>query len=294
MASDPNNAYRLYTLTRQCQDELERCYLKAETHFRRLLPRPIMKFNLRGGVAGKAFYHSNEIRFNPILLEENPEDMIGNTVAHEVAHLVAHLVYGHQSHGHGKDWAFVLGTVLGATVSQYHCYDTRRAQRLSYAYRCNCKDRVFHLSTQKHHRIIAGHTYSCSSCRARLRFSHKENLKTGCVDHTMQLGGLILAVDPALQDMSGLGARFGRILHDERPTWIGLVYEVVGNALRRWISGTGSCVYTVHFNDELPRGVTIRATHGIAITTGHDHQLQRLFDALRKNGLAVRYLKPTE
>jgi SprT protein len=86
------------------------------------LPRPRVKFELRGTVAGRAYYSKNLIQFNPILLDENPEHFVKQTVGHEVAHLAAFVKHGGQIRPHGSEWSRVMWA-LGLPAKRCHNYD---------------------------------------------------------------------------------------------------------------------------------------------------------------------------
>lgn len=139
----------------------------AAQHFRTPIPRPLIRFDLRGRAAGQVRIHETrtwEIRYNPTLLARNPEDFLAQTLPHEVAHLVAYRLFGRQIRPHGPQWRAVMG-FFGAAPERCHRYDiselpTRTLRR--YDYRCGC--RVHRLSSIRHNRISAGRVYLCRQC----------------------------------------------------------------------------------------------------------------------------------
>ena len=67
---------------------------KAEALYGDMFETPEILFTKKGRVAGAAHSGSWLINFNEVLLQENIEEFIRNTVPHEVAHLVAYRIHG--------------------------------------------------------------------------------------------------------------------------------------------------------------------------------------------------------
>ena len=128
-------------------------------------PFPEVEYNVNGTCAGKAWYRTNKVSFNPVLLMENVDEFLARTVVHEVAHLIAWDVY--LDKGHGAQWRRVM-TRLGAEPKRCHSYDvaTVRKTRTTFEYKCNCK--THYISTRMHNSILAGSTYSCRTCKSRI------------------------------------------------------------------------------------------------------------------------------
>lgn len=108
--------------TVECIDKVYYYVSQLQTKAGIILPRPRITFHLRGTVAGYAHYKENRINFNPILLDQNPEDFIQQTVGHEVAHLGAFVKYGGRIQPHGPEWARVM-FYLGLPPKRCHNYD---------------------------------------------------------------------------------------------------------------------------------------------------------------------------
>ena len=108
--------------TVECIDRIRFCVELIRTRTGIILPYPRISFDLRGAVAGRAFYAQNMIKINPILLAENPEDFVARTPGHEVAHLAAFRGYGYIE-PHGREWAAMMA-VLGQPAIRCHNYDT--------------------------------------------------------------------------------------------------------------------------------------------------------------------------
>lgn len=73
---------------------LERACLRAEAGLGRDIPRPTLRFDIRGKTAGMAYSSHNLIRLNPKLLEENPDIFFTEVIPHELCHLLAHSLHG--------------------------------------------------------------------------------------------------------------------------------------------------------------------------------------------------------
>jgi SprT protein len=131
-----------------------------------------IRFDLRGRAAGQARYGGPGlwiIRYNPVLLHENPQRFIAETVPHEVAHVVAFVRYGHRIRPHGPEWRAIMEQ-FGATPERCHRYDLSRVPRRAtrvFPYHCGCREHE--LTSIRHHRVLAGQTYLCRRCATPLR-----------------------------------------------------------------------------------------------------------------------------
>lgn len=147
---------------------------KASDHFKVVIPKPLVRFDLKGTKAGQAITTinlKNEVRYNMDILTRNRTDFIKRTVPHEVAHVVASVVwgFGKVSRSHGHEWSQVMG-VFGADDKRCHNYDmtgvpTRRRPR--HTYTCGCK--IHQLTDIRHKRVMYDdQTYICKLCRCEL------------------------------------------------------------------------------------------------------------------------------
>lgn len=133
---------------------------------------PEIRFDIRGRAAGQARFGRAMpwvIRYNPVLLAQNTDAFLAETVPHEVAHLAAFARYGSHIRPHGPEWRALMG-YFGAAPQRCHRYDVagiapRRQQEFSY--HCRCRNHV--LSSIRHNRIAAGRIYLCRQCLAPLR-----------------------------------------------------------------------------------------------------------------------------
>ena len=109
------------------------------------------------------------LRYNPVLLRENPRRFIQQTVAHEVAHLVARRIHGSRIRPHGREWQAVMRE-FGVEPRRCHDFDTTRStlRRLRrFRYHCDCSEHQ--ITTIRHNRVLAGQRYLCRRCGEALR-----------------------------------------------------------------------------------------------------------------------------
>lgn len=144
-------------------------------------PRVHCTLFARRRAAGLAFGNEHRIALNEVLLRENPEPMLRDTVAHEFAHVVVWWRYlqeqrraGHESRlpapsAHGTEWQTVMRYVFDVEPSRCHKFDTTntgaRVQR-RWEYRCRCQSHL--ITTSKHKRAQAGARYVCADCKGEL------------------------------------------------------------------------------------------------------------------------------
>lgn len=173
------------SMKKQVEDKLRACIALAERRYNTTFRFPNIRYDLRGTTAGRATYGTWTVNFNPILLAENFDSMLEDTVPHEMAHLITDQVYpeahkrgaptmtrngvfrrGKRS-PHGTEWQSVM-RVLGCEPSRTHSYDTSNArtrERKSYAYKCNCCGAELQLGPKRHAKEQRSPgSYSHSSC----------------------------------------------------------------------------------------------------------------------------------
>lgn len=160
----------------QLHARVEACFVQAETFFERRFERPQVSFRLRGQKAGVAHLGQNLLRFNPHLYQENREHFLRQTVAHEVAHLIAHQLFGSGIRPHGREWQSIMQGLYGLPADRCHSYEIARRPVNRFIYLCQCAEREFPFSAQRHALVRKGRRYFCRSCRATLRFSGQQRL----------------------------------------------------------------------------------------------------------------------
>lgn len=119
----------------------------AESRYGISIKQPTVTYTKRGTTAGTANYRTWVIDLNPILLNENVEEMIGDTVPHELAHLIDYQLYpenfdvryGQKRSLHGPTWKSIM-VALGCSPDRCHNMDTSRAKvrrKAQYTYVCD-------------------------------------------------------------------------------------------------------------------------------------------------------------
>ena len=135
----------------------------------------------RRRAAGLAFGNEHRIALNEVLLRENPEPMLRDTVAHEFAHIVVWWRYLRSKDvaapgivvptpsAHGTEWQSIMRHVFDVEPRRCHRFDTSntgaRVQR-RWEYRCGCQMHL--ITTSKHRRAQSGAHYVCADCRGQL------------------------------------------------------------------------------------------------------------------------------
>lgn len=160
----------LRQLKMQVQRQLTRDLDKANQYFNTTFTPPTIHYNVRGVKAGVAYLAQNEIRLNPVLLQENGAEFVRQVVPHELAHLVVYQQFGRVP-PHGKEWKMVMERVFGAPADIYHCFDTANVVGKQFSYRCHCQ--THQLSVRRHHAIMQNKcAYLCKKCKTPLIFQN--------------------------------------------------------------------------------------------------------------------------
>lgn len=185
------------TIQNRVDAKVLECIVIAENHFHRSFGFPTIDYSLKGKTAGQAFYRQGKIKLNAILLLENTDDFINDTVPHEVAHLIDYAVnasnFGntarvaaqmqqlleqHRYHNarkhsaHGPSWKAIM-RLFGCEPSRCHNYDVTNSRRKtrSYLYECTCCGQRVTLGSKRHAREQSNPgTYRLSGHAAKLRF----------------------------------------------------------------------------------------------------------------------------
>ena len=155
-------------------DKLKYYEERIYEEFSECIPVDLVKFKLKGAVAGKAYITDSIIDINADIFRENREEYLHRrTLGHEYAHIVNyHLLNGR---GHDNNWHFVMKK-LGLNSSRCHNYEISHLvhrHKRPYVYKCNCQ--IFKFTTRMHNSIKRGAWRRCNSCGVTLKFSHKES-----------------------------------------------------------------------------------------------------------------------
>ncbi|MBJ3814195.1 SprT family zinc-dependent metalloprotease [Shimwellia pseudoproteus] len=135
---------------------------RARDHLGNDFAEPAIIYQQRGMAAGTAWLERNEIRLNPVLLLENQQAFIDEVVPHELAHLLVWKTYGRVA-PHGKEWKWMMETVLGVPARRTHQFETASVRPKSVPYRCRCQQHM--LTIRRHNRVLRGESqYRCVHC----------------------------------------------------------------------------------------------------------------------------------
>ena len=147
-------------LRNRVENKILECLCKAEDVFRKTFPMIEVRYNLRGTCAGQYCYQrtfmgvTEYFKLNSIILSENVEHYISQTVPHEVAHYIVRSVFG-RVQSHGAEWQGVMTKIFGLDSKRCHNYDVSNSKRKvrKHVWGCGCKD--YKLSSQKHNRVLS-------------------------------------------------------------------------------------------------------------------------------------------
>ena len=145
---------------------VEYCLNQASSQLQRPFTMPIVSFNQRGRIAGSAWLHRWELRFNPILLADNEAVFMQEVIPHEVAHLVTFACFG-KVKPHGKEWQHIMRSVFNLTPRTRHQLDTSKVAA-TFLYHCGCQ--AHHLSLRRHNKVQRQQQrYQCRYCQQVLK-----------------------------------------------------------------------------------------------------------------------------
>ena len=149
--------------------KVEQCFDYANERFNQHFDLPKISFKQRGKVAGSARLQSNELRFNPILLQDNLDIFINEVVPHEVCHLLAHQLYGRVK-PHGQEWQALMIDLYAVTPKTHHNMDIQKVAGEVFRYYCQCG--TLELSIRRHNKITRGkQNYICRKCHSVLKIA---------------------------------------------------------------------------------------------------------------------------
>lgn len=166
---------------------IQDCLYMAEELFGKGVVAPEVRYDLVGRSAGQALWDKfgkspHVIRVNPILLNENEEYIINQTVPHEMAHVVVNQFYlarGIRVKGHGNEWKRVMSH-FGLEANRCHQLDTTTVRAIKggseYHFNCGCVGKVYKLSKHKYTRYINGMSYRCRVCSCKITFDKRVEL----------------------------------------------------------------------------------------------------------------------
>jgi SprT protein len=161
---------RTADLVRLCEDRIRELREYTLKHLQYPMPETRLSYDLKGKVAGTANSSKNLIRINYVLLKENTEHFIKQTLGHEYAHLITDNLWLSdlisKPTAHGREWKKVMRQ-LGLPPDRCHSYDTTNSstkKQRRWKYTCGCTGRPHMISTTIHNRIKGGRKYRCQRC----------------------------------------------------------------------------------------------------------------------------------
>ncbi|MGJ8514092.1 Protein SprT [Carnimonas sp. LMG 33810] len=168
-------------LMAQVERQVSRCLTHARRWFPQL-PAPQVWGDLRGKSAGQAHFGRGGVRFNKVLLGEQPRIFINEVVPHEMAHWVVHYGISSRVAPHGNEWKTLMVAMFGLPPAVTHRFDTSAASPAPYLYGCGCRDqhgqsRVHGFSLRRHNSVAKGRRYFCKGCRQPLYFMGKAGVE---------------------------------------------------------------------------------------------------------------------
>lgn len=165
---------------------------KANRMYGLSMAYPTIRYTLSGTTAGKAYYKEWMVNFQPVLMVENWQDFLDETIAHEVSHLVCHARHGIIRQGrnrsiHGYAWKQIMRD-LGYNPQRTHSYDTSNCQsnrgrargtrmERPFVYKCDCQEH--HLTQIQHRRMKYGYRgrdykLRCRRCKTPIEYMTTE------------------------------------------------------------------------------------------------------------------------
>ncbi|WP_036825343.1 SprT family zinc-dependent metalloprotease, partial [Photobacterium sanctipauli] len=120
-------------LQNQVTDRVKQCIAQANQRLNKRMAMPAVSFRQRGKIAGSARLQGWEVRFNPVLLAENPDAFLNEVVPHEVAHLVVFKLFG-KVRPHGREWQIIMAEVFGVPPRTTHSFDVSSVQGNTFTY----------------------------------------------------------------------------------------------------------------------------------------------------------------
>lgn len=138
----------------------------ANKLYQRNFEMPTIKYTLNGRVSGKAYHIANVVDFNKILLTENVDTFIHQTVPHEIAHIIAFKVFG--TSGHDRAWKHVMAR-FGVEPKRCHSYSIENVKKrhvTTFVYKCQCREHT--ITSIRHNKILKGASYRCNQCKTKI------------------------------------------------------------------------------------------------------------------------------
>ncbi|WP_299020629.1 SprT family zinc-dependent metalloprotease [uncultured Photobacterium sp.] len=154
-------------LQSQVTAKVKQCIEHANHRLNKRFCMPAISFRQGGKIAGSARLQGWEVRFNPVLLEENPQAFLEDVVPHEVAHLITFKLFG-KVRPHGKEWQTIMTEVFGVPAKTTHSFDVSSVQGTTFLYHCRCSEHQ--LTVRRHNKVMRKQAvYHCRHCHQPLK-----------------------------------------------------------------------------------------------------------------------------
>lgn len=149
--------------------KVEQCINRATSYLDEDFSLPKISFNQKGKIAGCARLQTNELRFNPVLLNDNISTFLEDVVPHEVCHLLVYKLFG-KVRPHGKEWQNLMRELFDLEGKAYHQMDVSKVKGKSFQYQCECGP--IQLGIRRHNKVLNGkQIYVCRKCKSPLTTS---------------------------------------------------------------------------------------------------------------------------
>lgn len=138
----------------------------------------LVRYDMVGHTAGRAFWKHNMIKLNGGILNRYTDYFIEHTVPHEVAHLVACFLNGNRpmKKPHGYEWRSLM-VELGLSPDRTHRYETLSSKggegqrrETPYRYKCNCREFMLSATRHRRHMQSSANRYRCVKCHTQLQY----------------------------------------------------------------------------------------------------------------------------
>lgn len=114
------------------------------------------------------------LRFNLLMMAQDPEKYLKVVVGHEVAHMVAEHLFGtyEKPVGHGPYWKHVM-RVFGLEPARTHDFDVSESSGVvvrkvtKYEVKCDCRSLM--ITSHRRTKMLNGKNYVCSLCKTRIK-----------------------------------------------------------------------------------------------------------------------------
>jgi SprT protein len=137
----------------------------------------LIKFAIKGKIAGWACYETKTLNFNLYLIKNNLEEYIKQVIPHEVCHLFVSKKFP-KAKNHGWEWQSYMQR-LNLNPERCHSMDTStvptQINKVKYTYKCTGCGHMFYLSKTIHNKIINGQKRVCGKCKHSIIFINNEN-----------------------------------------------------------------------------------------------------------------------